>query len=306
MKHKKEGNIKPNFGITNYLTMKILCEAKYFFEAKTRDDFIMAVNVANKLRVPIIVIGGGSNIATFNDNINALVVKNSYIFKEIVKKNKEIMIKVSSGYPVSRLVNETVEMGWSGFEYHAGLPGTVGGALYTNAKWTKPLSYFSDNLVSATLIDNNGRKKKVDKSYFQFDYDYSILQKTKEILLEAVFQLEVEDKGKLLERLKNTLNYRKLTQPAGVYSCGCFFKNISKFDQEKLGLPTNSAGYIIEKAGLKKFAAGNFSVSEKHANFIICKKSGGKPVDLSALIKIIKNKVKAKFNIELKEEVQLI
>ncbi len=144
-----------------------------------------------KENIPLILLGGGSNLAPLKDKISGLVVRNSYIKKQILSQDKNFVnLLVSSGYPVSKLVAETMEAGWEGFEYHKGLPGTVGGAIYMNSKWTRPLSYFGDNLLYAYLLNPDGSIKKVNKDYFEFAYDFSILQKTGEIVLETVFRLK--------------------------------------------------------------------------------------------------------------------
>ncbi len=266
-------------------------------EAKTAEDLISAKQISLKEKLPLLVVGGGSNLAILQEEIKGLVVKNSYIRKETVKEtDKYVDLLVSSGYPVSMLVNETVEAGLSGFEYHKGLPGTAGGAIYMNAKWTKPPSYFGDNLISANLLTSDARVKTVGRDYFQFAYDFSSLQKSKEILLEAVFRLKKEEPAVLKKRADEALAYRKKTQPYGVATSGCFFQNIP---------PNTSAGYLIDKAGLKGYAVGDFYVSDKHANFII-NKGNGKPEDLRKLLTIIKDKVKNKFGVELKEEVIVI
>jgi len=147
--------------------------------------------------------------------------------------------------------------------------------------------------------------KKVAKSYFKFAYDYSILQKTGEIVLEAVFRLKKIDPKILQDRAARSFKYRKKTQPFGVASSGCFFRNISDEEKNKRNLPTASAGYLIDKAGLKGFTVGGFYVSPIHANFII-NKGNGKNEDLIKLLGIIKKGVKEKFGVELEEEVIII
>ncbi|GAB4219320.1 MAG: UDP-N-acetylmuramate dehydrogenase [Candidatus Microgenomates bacterium] len=298
--------IEKNKDISSFLTLKNQVIVENFFEAKTRDDLIDIKRYSLKKNIPIFILGGGSNIAFLTDKFKGIVVKNNYRELKIESENsKEILISVSSGYPVSLLISKSIEKGWSGFEYHQGLPGTVGGAIYMNSKWTKPLTFFGDNLVFAYLIANSDQIKKVDKDYFKFAYDFSILQKTKEILLEAVFKLKKDDKKNIKERADFALNYRKKTQPFGVATSGCFFQNISEKDKIEKNLPTTSAGYLIDKAGLKGFSIGDFYVSNIHANFII-NRGNGKREDLMKLLSIIKEKVKKKFGIELKEEVIII
>jgi UDP-N-acetylmuramate dehydrogenase len=203
---------------------------------------------------------------------------------------------------MSLVVRETVQEGLSGFEYHMGLPGTLGGAIYMNSKWTKNLSYAGDNLISAQITDREGNERTVDRDYFEFAYDYSILQKTGEIFLEGIFRLHKEDPAILDERAKGAQAYRKETQPFGVATGGCFFQNISDAEKEKLNLPTKSAGYLVDKSGLKGFQIGAFQVSTKHANFII-NTGNGTPEDLHKMLNHIKKTVKEKYGVDLKEEV---
>lgn len=288
--------IEKNKKISHLFTLKTDVIAEYFFEAKSRDDLLAIKKYSIENKIPIFILGGGSNLAVTKKIFPGIVVKNNYQDLQIIEENNEnVKIKVSSGYSVSLLILKSIENGWSGFEYHYGLPGTVGGAIYMNSKWTRPLVYFGDCLIEANLIDNNGDEKKVDKSYFKFAYDYSILQNTKEILLEAIFLLKKDLKGNIKKRAQEAINYRKKTQPLNLASSGCFFKN-----------PGNiSAGYLIDKAGLKNFSVGDFCVSDIHANFII-NKGNGKREDLIKLLSIIKNKVKEKFGINLEEEVIII
>ncbi len=286
-----KGRVKENFNLSPYLTLRTDTAVNYYFEAESREDLLNAKRASIELSMPLLIIGGGSNLAITKTNLPVLALRNKYIEKSI----KNNLLTVSSGYPVTRLAKETAEDGLEGLEYHFGLPGTVGGALYMNSKWTKPLTYFGDSLVSATLIGEKGKEKKVGKSYFNFAYDYSILQKTKEILIKATFKLKKQDPKILLERLKFAQNYRKLTQPQGFMTCGCFFQNVNG----------KSAGKLIDQAGLKGYRVGQFYVSDRHANFIL-NKGNGNPSDLLKLVKLIKARVKKKFGVELKEEAVLI
>lgn len=289
-----------------YLTMRQKVYAKYFFIAKKREDLQKVCSVCLKYNIPFLILGGGSNIAAKEDIYNGLVIKNEYKKIKIIKKGKTyINMLVSSGYPVSKLIEETIKKGYSGFEYQKGLPGTLGGALYMNAKWMNPLTNFGDNLIYAYIVDKHGKIKKVEKKYFNFAYDYSILQKTKEILLEAVFKLKIKSPNILRKRAQQSLKYRKQTQLFGIATSGCFFRNISQKDKKKHNLDTTSSGYLIDKAGLKGISYGDFYVLLKHANFIV-NKGNGNPDDLKKLISIIKKKVNHKFNIKLEEEVVLI
>jgi len=295
--------IKKNKNLKSYSTLKTEAFASCFFEAKEKEDLVNIKKYSLFFKLPILIIGGGSNLVFLSKRINRLVVKNSYFFLEKLSEDRNnVYIKASSGLPISFLINESIKNGWSGLEYHYGLPGTVGGAVYMNSKWTKPLSYVGDCLEKAVLIDNQGCLKEVDRYYFKFAYDYSILQKTQEILVEVIFKLKKEKKEIVKKRAEEALAYRRKTQPFGVFSSGCFFQNISEKERLEKRLPTKSSGYLIDKAGLKNFSIGDFYVSPLHANFII-NKGNGKAEDLRKLLKVLKKKVKEKFGIKLKEEV---
>lgn len=297
------GRIKQNADLSAYTTMHFQVTADMLFEARTRDEFVKIVQFSITHSIPFLIIGGGSNIAFIRNHVFGLVIRNMYQELSIGLENSSgIEITVSSGYPMARLVAETVQKGFSGFEYHLGLPGTVGGAIYMNSKWTKPLTYVGDRLVYAWIIDAQAQEKKVDHDYFQFAYDFSILQRTKEIVIDVQFRVHKEDPAILKKRAAEALAYRKSTQPMGIATCGCFFQNISTEDAHKAQVPTTSAGYLIDHAGLKGYHVGGFKVSDKHANFIVNTGSGN-PDDLVRLLADIQKSVYDKYGIVLKEEV---
>ena len=288
--------IEKNKDLSHFLTLRNHVKAEYFLEAATREDLVNAKRYSLKENLPLFILGGGSNLAITKEKLKGLVVKNNYRDLKVLKESKDsVVVSISSGYPVSLLIAKCLTNGWSGFEYHQGLPGTVGGAIYMNSKWTKPPVYFGDDLIYAYLIDKKGKVKKVNRNYFKFAYDYSILQNTSEIVLEGIFELKKTDPKILREKAAFALDYRKKTQPFGIASSGCFFRNPGKI----------SAGYLIDKAGLKGYSVGDYFVSPIHANFIV-NRGNGKRGDLIKLLNIIKERVKEKFGVELKEEVIVI
>jgi len=285
-----------NVDLKQFTTVKAAAVASLFATVKTREELIEAVRYGYKQGLDIMVIGGGSNTVFATDRVDKFVIRNQYFSLEVVAEtDNSADVKVSSGLPVSMLIQKTVEKGLEGFEYHQGLPGSLGGALYMNSKWTKPLMYFGDQLISATLLDKEGNEKIVVRDYFKFEYDFSELQNTKEILVEAVFRLTKAEPTLLKRRAAEALAYRKETQPFGVATSGCMFQNVDG----------RSAGELIDKAGLKGSRVGNFVVSEKHANFII-NEGDGKIEDLKTLLDLVRSKVKEVHGVELVEEVRII
>lgn len=286
-------------------TLRTHTIAEFYFEARSKMELINSISVCLANEIPFTLMGGGSYIVFESSRVRGVIIKNGYEKIQIMQENNEsVDLLVSSGYVVSRLISSAVEKGWSGFEYHKGLPGTVGGAIFMNSKWMKPESYFGDCLIRADIIDSKGMVRTVDRSYFKFAYDFSILQKTGERFIEGIFKMKKEDPKRLIRRANEALAYRKLTQPFGVATAGCFFRNISEHDKKRLQLETTSSGYLIDKCGLKKYRVGDFEVSPVHANFIV---NVGKRVsrsdDLIKLVTHIKQKVNEKFGVVLEEEV---
>ncbi|MBP9690871.1 UDP-N-acetylmuramate dehydrogenase [Candidatus Woesebacteria bacterium] len=297
--------IKQNVDLSPYFTLKIHTRAEYYLEATSIEDWQDIMKVTSVHAIPLFILGGGSNIACLKQTILGLVIRNRYIKKEVISETDEyIDMMFSSGYPMSHIVKETTNAGLSGFQHHLGLPGTLGGAIYMNSKWTKPVSYVGDNLVSGTIINHMGEVRTEPKEYFQFGYDYSKLQDTKEVILEGIFRLKKESPELLKQQSQEALAYRKETQPFGVATGGCFFQNISEEEKELHNLPTTSAGFLIDQAGLKGKKMGAFVVSEKHANFVI-NTGDGQPEDLKELLAYIKSQVMKKFGVALKEEVEV-
>jgi UDP-N-acetylmuramate dehydrogenase len=156
-------------------------------------------------------------------------------------------------------------------------------------------------------MDKTGTTRTVGREYMEFAYDYSKLQETGEVVIDAVFRLPHMAPGILRVRADEAFEYRKKTQPMGVATCGCFFRNIDEKDQKRLGLATKSAGFLIDSCGFKNTGIGSFHVSGMHANFIIGDgKGSGNPRDLLQLITDIKKKVQERYGVILREEVVLI
>lgn len=300
--------LKADKNISPHLTLRTRTTAQWYLEAESPEDWQRAPKLTSEHHIPLFILGGGSNMAVTSDRIPGLTVRNMYRKFAVLADGPDYAdVFVSSGYIVNQLVRETTSRGLSGVEYHLGLPGTVGGALYMNSKWTRsnPASYFGDSLLSANILDRNGTVRREERAYFRFAYDYSILHKTHEFLLDAVFRFTKESPELLKQRSFEAMEYRKKTQPFGVSTCGCFFQNITEEEQKTHGLPTRSAGYLIDQSGLKEASMGGFTVSPVHANFIV-NTGEGKPEDLVALLSKIKAAVQSKFGIELKEEVLII
>lgn len=324
---------KINEPLSKYTTWRIGGPADLFFRADTVEQLTSAVNEARRLEIPYTVLGWGSNVLISDKGIRGLVIRNAS--KEIeIKGNrisdnstqKEIEARLTavdkdkyydfedldydeSNYPIVELtvasgvylpylINTTIEKGITGLQWFAGIPGTIGGAIYNNIHGGT--RFFSEIVKSATILNENGEKQTLLKSQLDFDYDYSVFHKTKDVILEANLVLRKGDK----ERARKTSiawATRKRLQPAN--SAGCCFQNIDKSTQLNLKLESSSWGFIIDKVlGLKGKQVGNAKISEKHAAFIETQ-PGASSSDILELYELIYSTSKSKLGITPKTEI---
>ncbi len=298
--------------LAKYSSFKIGGPADLFYRALTSDDLIKALRGAYSLKIPVFVAGGCTNLLISDKGFAGLVIKNDTSQIRLKgaqgsKKVHTVFLEAESGVGVNRLVRFCLDQGFSGIQAFMGQPGTIGGAMWINAHNMNKGVFFGDRIISAKLIDSLGKVKNVSNKYFHFDYDYSILQNTHEIVMSVILALEMGDKKTLWEEATNVLKYRQQTQPQGVYSSGCTFRNIGKSDAIRIATPefTCSAGYLLESVGMKGYKLGKVQFSDNHANFII-QKGGGTASNVLELISLAKNKVKRTFGVDLKEEIVLL
>lgn len=307
--------------LSRYSSFKLGGPCDLMYKAKTADELAEAVSLAIDYQIPLFILGGGTNLLIADSGFRGLVVKNETARIRLLgikggtkNQNRKLQTKIhtvyleaESGVGVNRLVRYTLDQGISGLEPFLGQPGTIGGALWINAHNMKMGRFFGDSVYSVTLIDNKGKLKKVPQKYFGFSYDQSVLQKTKEVVVSAVFQLTIGDKDSLWKTAQKVMEYRRDTQPHGVYSSGCTFRNISQSDAIRLVTPnyTQSVGFLLDSLGLKGKRKGGAMFSPQHANFIIHTGSATAS-DVLELINLAKNKIWEKYAVKLEEEIILV
>lgn len=284
--------IRINEPLKSHCTFHIGGPADLFYKAKNTEEITKLIKIAKSHSIPCFIFGGGSNLLFDDKGFRGLVIK-------IETQNIEINngeITADSGVLISKLINESISHKLSGLEKWFSLPGTVGGAVRGNAGCNGLET--KDIFVKAKILNpKTGKIKEVDKNYLKFSYRYSAIKDTDEIILLATFKLKNKPipKEKLKEITQKIQSERLKKQPVGL-SGGSFFKNPSQL---------NSAGLLIEKAGLKGKTIGKAQISEKHANFLI-NLGGATAKDVKKLAKLIKRKIKKKFNTDLEEEVQVL
>jgi len=326
--------IKTNVQLKNYATFQIGGPAKYFYIAKNKTELIKATNLAKKFKLPFFVFSGGSNILVSDKGYKGLVIKVQNAKCKIKNYNSKFKIFCEAGTPLANLVSKSLKIGASGLEWAVGIPGTVGGAIRGNAgafgksmkDITREVEVFD---VKNQLSELRSPKVKIFKNKdCKFGYRDSVFKRKKNlIILSAVLQLEKGNKKEIKNKIKKNLEQRKKMQPLNFPSTGSIFKNPPGFFAGELGEEDKSsssatealaevkkrtkfsspfaAARLIEECGLKGRKIGNVKISEKHANFIV-NLGNGKAKDVKKLIKLVKKKVKNKFKIDLKEEIQYL
>jgi UDP-N-acetylmuramate dehydrogenase len=318
--------IKKNQPLKNFTTMGVGGNASFLLEIDNHNIFEKALISLTENKIPYLILGKGSNVIISDDGFDGVVIINKIDNIKIVEEDsicqqamtnysrldksvttethhdgiKNSLIRVDSGMLISSLTQKLYKKNISGLEWYAGIPATVGGAVYMNMHGGN--YFFSDMLVRAKIFSGN-KSKIVDYNYFKFDYDYSILHTTKEIILWVELCLpngDIEESKKVYKDWSK----KKSNQPQK--SAGCVFRNITKEEKEKLKLPSVSIGYILDNImGLKGFQIGGAKISEKHAAFI---ENTGKAAaqDVYNLVQYIKEKVFKKLQIKLITEIEFI
>jgi UDP-N-acetylmuramate dehydrogenase len=207
-------------------------------------------------------------------------------------------IRADAAVTINGLVRWTISHSVAGLESWAGTPGTVGGAIFGNAHFGgRLIGELVDSVRVATLA---GDVQDLPAAKMEFGYDRSRLQRSREVLLSAVFKVLPGDSSALREIARQSLAYRKRTQPLESPSAGCIFQNPPK-DAVPADIPA-SAGALVDRAGLKGASHRGARVSPTHANFIV-NEGTATAADIRALIDRCRAAVKERFGVELQEEI---
>jgi UDP-N-acetylmuramate dehydrogenase len=255
------------------------------------------VAIARDAGVPLTILGGGSNVLVSDAGVRGIVVR---VHGGDVRQIDLSTIRADAGVTINGLVRWTVNRGVAGLEAWAGTPGTVGGAIYGNAHFKGRL--IGELIAGVRLVDGDGVVHEVSQAEMEFGYDYSRLHRTGEVVVSAEFRVSQGEPSILRATARESLAFRKRTQPLESSSAGCIFQNPDPSrDRVPEGIPP-SAGALVDRAGLKGARQGAARVSTTHANFIV-NEGGATARDIHALIERCKFEVQAKFGVVLREEI---
>ena len=279
---------KENFEVKNLTTFKIGGPVDKAWFPKSQQELVFLLKTLKNY----IILGGCSNVLISSKGYKGNLILTSEMKHFEINGNRVI---ADCGVKGPLLSQKTCEAGLSGFEFMIGFPGSIGGEVYMNASCHGQC--ISDNLIRCCLFDK--KKKEIvykEKSEMGFDYRKSILQDDNYIVLGAEFELKKAPQEEIKALLDRNLSFRKEVQPNLSHpNAGSVFKN-----------PNNdSAGRLLDKAGVKEFDLENAKVWDNHANFII-NKGNATSEDILELMVKMHNAVKENFTIELTPEIIFI
>lgn len=280
--------------LARYTSARIGGPAEYLVEVRSADELAEAAIELWRLAVPFRVLGGGSNVLVSDEGVSGVVVINKARAVDFQFEHVPPRVKAESGASLGTVARRAVDRGYSGLEWAATIPGTVGGAVVNNAG-----AHGSDTasqLMLAEILQHDERLESWGPEQFEYDYRTSRLKQNpgRAVVLNATFRLarasEVETKAKM----QQFIDHRRETQPTGA-SWGSMFKNPEG----------DYAGRLIEAAGLKGLTVGQAQVSEHHANFFV-NLGGASAADVWQLLTEVKKQVMDKFDVALELEIERI
>lgn len=286
--------LQTHASLAPFTSARIGGPAEVLITVQAAEEMVEAARTVWDLGLSFVILGGGSNILVSDDGIPGVVILNKARAIEFIEGQDSLKVRAESGASLGNLARRAAERGWSGLEWAATVPGTVGGAVVGNAG-----AHGGDtagDLVMAEILQRNKGLEAWSAEKLAFEYRGSWLKHNpgQAVVISATFALSASTPKACKEKIKTFVAQRQETQPAGA-SMGSMFKNP----------PGKYAGRLIDQAGLKGLQQGDAQISEKHANFFI-NHGNARATDVYQLIERARKEVQAKFGIHLELEIELV
>ena len=285
----------PDEPLASHTTMRVGGPADLLVTVKDRFALRGVVRLAAGRGWPLLVLGRGSNVVVSDRGVRGIVVLNRSAASEVDGAIGEM--RLDSGVPMARAATLAADAGLTGMEFALAIPGNVGGAVWANAGAHGAET--ADVLRSATILRMDGREEEVDASKLGFGYRESALKHAAgagSVVLGGTFALRRDDPAQIKERLEEIRVWRREHQPLGIPSAGSVFRNPPG---------TQSAGALIEAAGLKGRTVGGAEISSMHANWIL-NRGGATARDVRALHDLCVSEVERSAGVRLESEIVFI
>lgn len=286
-------NILYNEDMKKHTTFKIGGPAECFIKIKTKEELKEILNIAKENKIPVTILGNGSNILVLDGGIEGITLTIKIEYIDIKQNGEKYKIYVGGGYKLSKLAQICLKNEISGFEELSGIPGTIGGAVSMNAGAHG--KEMKDIVEKIKCVDINGNEKEFSNEEANFEYRKSIFKGNSYIVTEVVLNLEKGKYEEIKAKMSEYAQYRKTKQPIEYPSAGSTFKRGKDYITAKL----------IDDAGLKGYSIGNAVVSTKHSGFVI-NKGNASAKDVLDLVKYIKDTIEEKFNKQIELEIEVV
>lgn len=274
-----------------HTTFRVGGNADYFVMPQNAEEVKKIVALCKDVEVPYYILGNGSNLLVGDRGYRGVIIQIYKAMNDIQIEGDRV--KAQAGALLSRVGTATLEAELTGFEFAAGIPGTVGGAVFMNAG-----AYggeMKDIIVNATVLTQDGDIITINKEDLELGYRTSVIAKKGYVVLEAEYQLQKGDKEAIRARMDELKCQRVTKQPLEYPSAGSTFKRPEGY----------FAGKLIQDAGLRGFQVGGAQVSEKHCGFVI-NKDQATAADIRELMRQVSDKVMQEFGVKLEPEVKTL
>ena len=286
-------NILYNEDMKKHTTFKIGGPAECFIKIKTKEELKEILNIAKENKIPVTILGNGSNILVLDGGIEGITLTIQIEYIDIKQDGEKYKIYVGGGYKLSKFAQICLKNEISGFEELSGIPGTIGGAVSMNAGAHG--KEMKDIVEKIKCVDINGNEKEFLNEEANFEYRKSIFKGNSYIVTEVVLNLEKGNYDEIKAKMDEYSQYRKTKQPIEYPSAGSTFKRGKDYITAKL----------IDDAGLKGYSIGDAVVSTKHSGFVI-NKGNASAKDVLDLVKYIKDTIEEKFNKHIELEIEVV
>ena len=293
--------------LRHHTTFRIGGPADHFFPARSPDQLATALRTAQELALPVFLLGGGSNLLVSDEGFRGLVVRNAIDLLEF----DGTVAHVGCGHDYLELIRRCRERSLAGFAYAAGIPGSVGGAIYGNAG-----CYGQDigsRMIECTVSSLDGRTIETrPASWFEFGYRDSRLKRDPRVLLTALIRLEAGDGDVIQREIDEKLEIRRVKHPQWRLepTAGSYFKNLPPDWQlpgakHSPGTRRVPAGQLLDECECRGLRVGDAMVFAKHANILV-NAGHASARDVLALAEEMKRRVRERFGVTLEEEVMFL
>ncbi len=279
-----------------HTTFRIGGPADYYVTPDSPEQISLTILFCKQNNLPYYIIGNGSNLLVGDYGYRGVIIQVADHFNKVTFEKLEggkYRVTSGAGILLSKLAATIARQGLTGFEYASGIPGTLGGAVAMNAG-----AYggeIKDNIISATVISEDGVIRILTKEELELGYRTSIIQRKDYVVLEAVFEFFEGDPEQIKAKTEDLSTRRREKQPLEYASAGSTFKRPEGY----------FAGKLIMDSGLRGFKVGNVMVSDKHCGFVI-NTGGGTATEVVTLIDEVQRRVFEQFGVNLEPEVRLI